>query len=176
MLKPRDPVIAGRLTSVFGVKGWVRVFSHTQPAENLLHYRPLWVRTADGWDTLKIDQHRVSPKGLLIHMEGIDDRDEAQLRCKQDIYIEKADMPKLPAGEFYWHQLQGLTVITRDGDQLGVVADLMETGANDVLVVTGEGVAGSIDERERLIPYTDKVVLKVDMDTSKIEVDWDPDF
>ena len=172
---PREPAVAGRLTSVYGIKGWVKVYSHTQPRENLLSYSPWWVKTPDGgWTQLNIDQHRDTSKGLLVHIEGIDDRDEARLQCQRDIYIEKADMPALPNGEFYWHQLLGLSVKTTAGCELGKVTDLLETGANDVLVVQGE--ADSIDQRERLIPYIDAVVLNVDIEAAVIEVDWDIDF
>ena len=174
MASPVEPVVVGRLTSVYGIKGWVKVYSHTQPRENIFDYRPWWVKTATGWAELNIDQHSATGKHLLVHIEGVDDRDEAQLHCQQDIYTEKANMAELPAGEFYWHQLQGLIVKTRDGQQLGKVSQLLETGANDVLVVKGN--SNSLDQQERLIPYIDQVVLKVDLQASEIEVDWDPDF
>lgn len=167
-------MIVGHLTSVYGVKGWVKVFSHTQPRENIFQYSPWWVKTAAGWAKLNIDQHRATGKDLLVHIEGVDDRDEARLHCKQDIYIEKAEMPPLPANQFYWHQLEGLAVNHVDGRQLGVVSEMMETGANDVLVVAGS--SGSIDQRERLLPYVDQVVLKVDLEAGVVEVDWDPEF
>jgi len=175
VVAPVEPVVAGRLTSVYGIKGWVKVYSHTLPRENLFNYSPWWTKTTTGWQPLNIDQHRRGGKDMLIHIAGIDDRDEAMLLCKQDIYIEKGDMPALPKGEFYWHQLEGLVVITHQNQQvLGVVSEIMETGANDVLVVKGDG--DSIDREERLIPYIDHVVLKVDLDAGEIEVDWDPEF
>ena len=174
MVTPLDPEIVGRLSSVYGVKGWIKVFSHTQPRENIFQYQPWWVKTAAGWSQLNVDQQRATDKDLLIHIEGIDDRDRARLLCQQDIYIEKAGMPALPEDEFYWHQLQGLSVKTSDGQRLGVVSQIMETGANDVLVVKGNDA--SIDRGERLVPYIDQVVRRVDLDAGEIEVDWDPEF
>ena len=78
------------------------------------------------------------------------------------------ELPPLEDGDFYWAELEGLRVVTVEGAELGVVKRLMETGANDVLVVQGE--------RERLIPYVAAVVRNVDLDSRTIEVDWDKDF
>ena len=97
--------------------------------------------------------------------------------CQQDIAINKGLFADLPAGEFYWHQLEGLTAITVYNSErrtLGVVQQMLETGANDVLIVKGN--AQSLDRNERLIPYTEQYVLKVDLAAGEIEVDWDPDF
>ncbi len=174
MTTPTDPVVIGRLTTVFGVRGWLKVFSHTQPRENIFLYPDWWLKTSGGWEKLGIDQQQVRGKELLIHIDGVDDRDQAQQFCQQDIYIEKSAMPALPANEFYWHQIQGLNVTTRSGQRLGRVSHLLETGANDVLVVKGDDQ--SIDRRERLLPYIDQVVLAIDLDRGEMTVEWDPEF
>jgi len=110
-----------------------------------------------------------------IHITGVDDREDARQYCQLNIVVEKSQFPELEQGEYYWHQLEGLTVITCQGDtRLGVVDSLMETGANDVLVVKGD--RESLDREERLIPYTEQFVLRVDLDAGKIDVDWDPEF
>jgi 16S rRNA processing protein RimM len=173
-MDPIDPVTVGRITTVHGVRGWVKVHSFTEPEDNIVSYRRWWLKMPEGWRQLEIDQHRGSAKGLLVHLKGVDDRDVARLYCQRDIVVEKAEMPELAAGEYYWHQLEGLSVVTTEGIRLGRVDKLMETGANDVLVVVGD--VDSLDRQERLIPYVEQFVLDVDLNARQIEVDWDPEF
>lgn len=170
-----DPVVVGRITTVHGIKGWVKVHSYTEHAEDFFQYPPWWLKTPDGWREIEIDQCRATNKGLLVHIVGVDDRDVARQYCQLNIVVEKSRFPELEQGEYYWHQLEGLTVMTCQGDiRLGVVDSLMETGANDVLVVKGDKT--SLDREERLIPYTEQFVLGVDLDVGRINVDWDPEF
>ena len=182
---PLDPVVVGRITTVHGVKGWVKVYSFTEQAESIFEYPPWWLKTAEGWREIEIDEYRATSKGLLAHIVGIDDRDVARQFCQKDIAVEKSQFPELAKNEFYWHQLQGLRVITcqgqtenldlgREGLDLGVVTGLMETGANDVLMVKGD--SKSLDQAERLIPYTEQFVLNIDLDAGVLKVDWDPEF
>lgn len=171
---PVVPVVVGRITTVHGIKGWVKVHSFTDSAENIFQYPPWWLKTTDGWEELKINEYRTTSKGLLVHIVGVDDRDLARKFCQRDIAVEKAQFPELEQGEYYWHQLEGLRVVTLEGVQLGIVTGIMETGSNDVLEVKGD--SSSLDQAERLIPYTKQFVLRVDLDKSVIEVDWDPEF
>jgi len=172
---PVDPVIVGRITTVHGIKGWVKVHSFTELTEDIFRYPPWWLKTPEGWREIEVDQCRATNKGLLVHIAGVDDREVARQYCQLNIVVEKSQFPELKQGEYYWHQLEGLTVITCQGDtRLGVVDSLMETGANDVLVVKGD--KESLDREERLIPYTEQFVLRVDLDAGKIDVDWDPEF
>lgn len=114
----------------------------------------------------------------MVHFKGIDDRDDAALLGRAEIEVDKAELPELPDGEYYWHQLIGLKVIANAAGAellLGRIADMMETGANDVMVV--RPIEGSIDDRERLIPYVPEMyVVGVDLNTSEVRVDWDPEF
>ncbi len=177
MAAPVNPVTVGRIIGVHGVRGWVKVQSSTQPETNILEYRPWWICRKGEWRSLQVDHHRWVNKGLLCHLKGLDDRDEAKLICQQDIAVEKSCLAALDEGEHYWHELQGLAVLCHwqgRAVSLGRVADLLATGANDVLVVTGS--KDSLDQRERLIPYVDHVIVNVDLENSLIEVDWDPDF
>lgn len=174
---PVDPVTVGRITAVYGVKGWVKVHSATAPQENIFDYQPWWVETPRGWRMIEIDAHRSHGRGLVAHIAGIDDRDQAQGFCQQDIQVSKSQFPHLPEGEYYWSELLGLTVYSAIGDtrvRLGKVVGFMETGANDVLVVRGD--ATSCDRRERLIPYADQFVMGADPVRGEIVVAWDPAF
>lgn len=174
-LVPVDPVVVGRITTVHGIKGWVKVHSYTEHAEDIFQYPPWWLKTSDGWREIEVDQCRATKKGLLVHIVGVDDRDVARQYCQKNIVVEKSQFPELEQGEYYWYQLEGLSVVTCQGDKrLGVVDSIMETGANDVLVVKGD--KDSLDREERLVPYSDQYILRIDLEEAVIEVDWDPEF
>ncbi len=168
-------VIVGRITSVYGVKGMVKVFSHTEPMENILNYSP-WMLKLDGrWTEVKLAEGRRHGKGIVVRLAGCSDRDVARKYCEMDIAVSSALIPELEEGEFYWSQLEKLKVYTLDGILLGQVNHLIETGSNDVLVV--QQCEGSLDERERLIPYLpDQVVQDIDLEAGTLRVDWDPEF
>lgn len=166
-------VLLGRIHGLFGVRGWVRVYSYTAPPENILDY-PLWyVGHADGWHPMRPVDGRRHGKGLVVRLapedgEPIADRDAAAALMGRDIAVPREDLAPPPAGEYYWTDLIGLRVVSRDGDELGVVANVMDTGAHGVLVVEGE--------RERLIPFvTGAIVESVDLAAGRITVDWHPD-
>ncbi|MBC6903863.1 ribosome maturation factor RimM [Saccharophagus sp. K07] len=174
---PSTSIVVGQLAGVFGVKGWVKVRSFTQPEKNILEYNPWRIKTATGIKTLEVDAYNLRPQGLVVHFKGIDDRDIAAQFGRAEIEVDAAELPELPAGDYYWHQLIGLKVITEEGAPqiLGVVSEMLETGANDVLVVRPS--PDSIDARERLVPYVpDLYVRKVDLDARAIYVMWDPEF
>ena len=168
----------GRISAVFGVKGWVKIHSYTEPTENVLIYNPWWLKTAHGVKSVEIDEARPHGKGFVAHIKGVDDRDQAVLYTGVDIAVESSQLPNLDEGDYYWRDLQGLAVVTEfEGSEqrLGRVARLLETGANDVLVVVAD--EQSIDQRERLIPYLPgQFVKSVDLAAGEIRVDWDPEF
>jgi 16S rRNA processing protein RimM len=167
-------IVIGRIGGVYGVRGWVRIHSFTEPAENLFGYRGWKIRRRDRWETIEIDDGRQHGKGLIAHIVGIDDRDAAELLKGCEIAVPRAELPSLEGDEYYWHQLEGLEVYTGEL-LLGRVDHLLETGANDVLVVKGS--EGSLDDRERLIPWIrGQVVKRVDTGAGRIDVDWDPEF
>lgn len=166
-----EMVKLGRISGVFGVKGWMKVYSHTEPRENILHYSPWYLYIGGQWQPRKLLASRVHGKGLVVQLEGCDDRDMAATLVRTEIAITRAQLPEVNPGEVYWHDLQGLQVLTLDGVDLGKVTRLMETGANDVLVVKAE------DGQERLVPFIrDSVVTDINLEAGTMTVDWDPDF
>lgn len=171
-------LIVGQLAGVFGVKGWLKVRSFTAPAENILSYSA-W-RLTDNQRTLEVevDQYQKRPQGVVVHFKGVDDRDAAAGIARYWIEIDNDQLPTLGDGDYYWHQLIGLTVISEYAGAkvvLGAVSDLMETGANDVLVVSA--TSDSCDQRERLVPYVfGQYVRRIDLVAGEIYVDWDPEF
>ncbi len=186
---PDDVLAMGRITSVYGIKGWVKIESSTEPRANIFAYQPWYITGKSGLESLEVDQYRVHGKAYTGHIKGIDDRDLAEAYCRKDIYIEKSLLPELGDNEAYWHQLEGVkvysigileqgTAIARNpvGDRilLGAISEIMETGANDVLVL--KSCADSIDKRERLVPWVDKFLHSIDLSKGEIEVYWDPEF
>ena len=111
---------------------------------------------------------RLHQKGVVCHLKGYDDRAQAKELVDVDIAVTSDRFSELEPGEYYWHQLEGLEVVNLSGENLGKVDRLLETGANDVLVLKGE--------QERLVPYTPGVVAEVDLDKGRIQVDWEKDY
>ena len=144
------------------------MFSYTQPREAILEYDRWYLKRQGEWHAAAISEGKRHGKTVIAHFEGVDDRDDAATLLDCDIAVDREAMPDADDGSYYWADLEGLQVVRRDGTELGRVAYLMETGANDVLVVEGE--------RERLIPFVAKeVILGVDLDEGVISVDWEWD-
>lgn len=166
---PTRPIVLGRVGAPHGVRGWVRVQSYARPPESILDFARWLLDTGAGWQSWQLADSRITDKALIARPAGCDDRDTALSLRHATIAVERAELPTLPAGEWYWADLQGLAVENADGTPLGRVDHLIETGANDVLVVQGE--------RERLIPWiAEQVIRQVDLEQGRLVVDWDPDF
>ncbi len=158
----------GEIAGVYGVRGWVRVRSFTDPVENLLRYRPWALGSGQQVRSVSVLEARLHGPGLVARLEGVGDRDAAAELVGQQVLVDRVQLPEVP-GEVYWADLEGMQVLTLDGRRLGQVDHLLETGANDVLVVRGD--------RERLIPFVrPEVVRDVDVEAGRLTVDWDPEF
>jgi 16S rRNA processing protein RimM len=163
-----EPVILGRISGLFGVRGWVRVFSYTEPREAILQYKGLLLGRNGDWQSVKVAEGQRHGKSVILRLEGFDDRDQAVTLIGTEIGADRSELPEPEDGHFYWSDLAGLKVVHRDGTELGNVKDILETGAHDVMVVEGE--------QERLIPFViDEIVLSVDLDERLISVDWEWD-
>ncbi len=161
-------VALGYISAVHGVKGWVKVLSYTKPREAILNYDHWLVLRNDQWQPLALLQGKRHGKSVIACLEGIEDRDAAAGLLGCDVGVARGDLPDIESGRYYWTDLEGMKVVDRGGDEIGKVAYVMETGANEVLVTVGE--------RERLIPFVaDKVILDVDLANGVITVDWDWD-
>lgn len=166
--RPDGLVVLGRIDGLFGILGWVKVYSYTRPREKILTYTPWLVGTPDGWREIAVEQGRVQGKGIVAKFTGYDDRDQASRLIGIEVGCLSTQLPPVKKGEFYWAQLEGLKVVNLSGQELGVVSRLIETGANDVIVVR--------NGRERWIPATPGVLQDVDLAAGLIRVDWDADF
>ena len=191
-----EKIIVGRITGVYGVKGWLKVFSYTDPMESIIDYSPWYIGPGhDGragrksassdsaWTKVKLKAGKRHAKTVVAKLEHCNDRDEAQAYIGSKIAIEQSQLEMLrQENEYYWRDLIGLRVINQQNIELGVVKSLMETGANDVLVVVSEldteaskQAEGKI--KERLVPWIMHSTIKtVDLGQGVIEVDWEADF
>ncbi len=163
-----DLICVGHILGSQGVKGWVRVFSNTSPRENIVSYSPWFIEQGNVQQATAV-QGRRQGKNVLARLEGVEDRTQADELTGCRIFINPQQLPRLEAGEYYWSDLVGLAVETVQGEPLGVIASMMETGADDVMVLSGE--------RERLIPFViDQIVRQVDLDSQRLVVDWSPEY
>ncbi len=168
-------VVLGQIGRVHGIKGWLKLTSFTTPLENILDYSRFDVDIKGRVQRLEIDQCLRQNKALLVHFKGYDDPETAKQLTGIKLSITREELPPLESGEFYWHQLEGLKVTNQHDQLLGQVSNLLETGANDVLVIAANNE--SIDDRERLIPYlVDSVITRIDLEKKTITVDWEADY
>lgn len=164
-----ERLIVGQINGVFGVQGWLKIFSHTDPRENILSYSPWWINFKGEWQKVSIVDSKVQQGGktLVAKLDKVDDRDMAREYMGCDIAIEESQLNR-SKDSHYWIDIIGCEVFLEDGTLVGTVKDLVETGAHDVLRVTGE--------HNELIPYVmDRFIVSVDTDNKKIVVNWELD-
>jgi 16S rRNA processing protein RimM len=169
-------VTLGKVGAVYGIKGWLKIHSFTDDQEAILDYFPWSLKLGNKIQSVEITDWRKHNNGLVVKVAGIDDRDVAQKLVGSEIFVSEEALSDLPEGEFYWRDLIGMAVVTDKGYDLGRVSDIMETGANDVLVVKAN-LKDGFGKKERLIPYLmDQVILSISAEDKQICVDWDPGF
>ena len=167
--------VMGEIVAVHGIRGAVKIYSHTDPLDNLLDYSGWVLRHGADQQAVEVVSGRLQGRVLIVQLKGVNDRNQALELVGREVCVPSASLPALEPGEYYWHQLQGLQVVTLGGELLGVVDHLLETGANDVLVV--KPCTGSLDQRERLLPYVpDEFIRDIDLAAGCMQVDWDPEF
>jgi 16S rRNA processing protein RimM len=171
MSAPGRRVLVGRIVGLYGVQGWLKIESWTEPRMRIFDYQPWQLDTApDAVSQIKGVKGRAQGKGLVAYLPEVDDRDKAALLVGKDIYVARELLPPPGKNEYYWVDLEGLEVVTTEGVELGRVSHLFATGANDVVVVKDA-------TRERLVPFIQgSYVRSVDLSGGRMVVDWDPEF
>ena len=165
-------VVLGRLSGLYGVRGWFRVFSYTEPREALLDYDEWLLGTGGRWLARSLIEGRQHGRTIVARLEGIEDRDVAASLVGADVAVPRERLPETGHGEYYWSDLVGLTIRHRDGREIGTLDHMVATGAHDVMVIR-PAVAGA---KEILIPFVlDRFVLEVDLAARRIDVDWEWD-
>jgi len=163
-----DPIIIGSFGKTFGVWGWIKINSFTNPKRNILDFKPWLIQKNNLWEEVYFEDGRERPDNIIVKLPNCDSPEEARNFTNIKIAVWHKQLPKPQTNEYYWTDFIGLKVINSDEVDLGIIQELMATGANDVLVVIGD--------RKRLIPYISNVILNVDLVKKIIRVDWDPDF
>ena len=161
-------VTLGRVSGAHGIQGWIKVHSETSPRENIVSYGPWLVERGDELRAVAV-KGRLQGKNVIAKLEGVDDRTQAESLIGCRLFIKSQQLPGLEDGEFYWSELIGLEVETLAAEPLGVITGMMETGADDVMVIKGE--------RERLVPFVvGEIVKRVDLENRRLVVDWSPEY
>ena len=170
-------LLIGQINGLFGVQGWVKLFSYAHPRKNILSYQPWHIKVDGVWTTLDIVKGREQGKTIVAQLKGVDDREDSRRYIGVELYIEKSQLPELPEGEYYWDELTGLEVINKQGVILGNISQMVATGSNNVMVVSGKKEPSSSKEgKEHWVPYIEPFLISIDMDKRQILVDWDEDF
>lgn len=162
-----DYITVGKIGSSYGVRGWLKIQSFTEPGASILDYAPWYISNKrDQWEILNIEDARLQNNDVLAKLVGINTPEKAKLLTGKEIAITREQLPTLKENEYYWSDLIGLTVINKQGEVYGTVSYIMPTGSNDVLIVKGD--------KEHAIPYLiGDVILKVDLANKEIHVDWE---
>jgi len=181
-------VVMGRVVAPYGVFGWLKVLPDTEAIDGLFDYATWWLGKGDDWREMVVETAKIHNDVIVVKLQGINDRDAA-FACKgKQIAVPRVQLPEPDENEYYWSDLIGLHVKNVQGVDLGVIDDILETGANDVLVVkavtaktvavdkTAAGKPVKEKPHERLLPFIASVVLEVDLKEKTMLVDWDPDF
>ena len=159
-------VVMGRVRAPHGLKGWIKVQPFTQEIEGLLDYPEWWVGGDGQWQQHRVAESAVHGSTVVARLDGFTDREAAAGLKGRDVAVPRAAMPKSREGEFYWNDLLGMEVSHKNAAKLGLVAKILETGANAVLVVQGE--------KEFLVPFIQGVIVNVDLKARQLIVDWEP--
>jgi 16S rRNA processing protein RimM len=170
MQENEHPLIVGRISGVYGVRGWLKITSYTRPKENIFTYSPWLIHVNNVWQEIDVEEFQQRGGGrLLVKIPGIDNPEEARRYIHCDLAVTREQLPPLVEGNYYWRDLIGLEVLNQDEIRLGKISEIAETGANDVLVINGTDE----NKARTLIPLVMGVFVKqVDLIAKQMHVDW----
>lgn len=161
-----DYVMVGKIASTYGVQGWLKVVSYTEMPYSIAEYKPWYIEESGSYKPIDVTDVREYGKGIIVKFKGYDNPEKAKVLTGKKIAILRSKLPALDKDEYYWSDLEGLTVINQNGENLGQIIYIIETGSNDVLVVKGE--------TEHAIPYLPNDVIKsIDLVNKIMHVDWE---
>lgn len=175
-MKADDLTELGYISGFFGVKGLVKIYSYTRPRVGISQYRDFYSVADEADETTNVELQQIvfeeiksSGKHIVGKLQGIDSRDAASPYVGKRLFVKRRDLPALD-GEYYWHELIGLQVVNKQQQLLGSIVEMLETGANDVMVIRDDG------GEEVLIPYVaSHFVVSVDTEKGEMLVDWELD-
>ncbi|MEI7969000.1 MAG: ribosome maturation factor RimM [Betaproteobacteria bacterium] len=159
----------GRIVAPYGLRGWAKVQTFTSVPDSLLNYGEWWLPAGDGdWKPVRVESAKVHGQVVLAKLEELGTPEQVVALGKVDVAVPRKALPPAADGEYYWADLVGMAVVNLAGESLGTVDSLMDNGAQSILVVRGE--------RERLIPFVESIVRRVDTGSRAIVVDWGADY
>lgn len=163
-----DLVVMGRIAVPYGVKGWMKIQTFSELLDTLADYAEWYIKRGKDWQVYTVAEARVQSRFLVAALVGITDRDQALALKGCEVAVKRDSLPEAPEGEYYWSDLVGLNVVNLRGDAFGVIEQILEAGAHDVLEVRGE--------RKHLIPFVGQIVRHVDLAAGTVQVDWELDY
>jgi 16S rRNA processing protein RimM len=168
-------VVLGRIVGAFGIGGWVKVESFTEPPQNILRY-PVWQLVLKGQSQARKHlEGRMTAKGVQVRIEGVADRTDAELWRGADIGVARSELPTLKAGEYYWDDLIGLQARSPNGEVLGNIVDIRATPAHPVLLVRGAAVEAG-KPVEYWVPLAPQYLKSVDLEQRTATLEWYRDW
>ncbi len=162
-------LLIGKISAAFGIKGWIKILSHTHPKSRIKLYTPWYVCKSSIYESLKIRKIQMHSKNLIAQIDGTHNRNEAEKLLGLGIYIKKSQLPKLADNNYYWYELEGMRVYNVLHVELGVVDYLLSVSVHDVLVIKNK-------EKEYLVPFIKPYLKKVNVQKRIIIIDWEEDF
>lgn len=161
-------VVLGKIVGTFGVRGWVKINSYTEPLDNILEYDTLQLGRGGHWSPVELEAGRITGKGVLGKLAGVENPEDARLYVGAELGVRRSELPPLEPGEYYWSDLEGLEARGADGERLGTIDHFRSTPAGVMVVVRGE--------RELWIPFVKDRIVKVDVEGGQVTFDWAADW
>jgi len=161
-------VILGKIAGTFGVRGWVKINSYTDPPDNILEYAELLIGNAGHWSRVELEDGKLTGKGVLGKLKGIETPEDARTRVGAELGVRRSELPPPAPGEYYWSDLEGLEAESPSGERLGRVDHFRSTPGGTMIVLRGE--------RELWVPFVKDRVVKIDLEQRTIVLDWSLDW
>jgi 16S rRNA processing protein RimM len=163
-------VVLGKIAGTFGVLGWVKVNSYTEPADNLLRYTAWQVRRNAEWLVLEVSEGRVTGKGILAKLTSIDSPEDARTWIGSEVGVWRHELPPTLPNEYYLSDLEGLEVENASGEALGKIDHFRSTPSTTVVVVRRQG------RPEQWVPFVKERIVRIDLRAKRVVLDWPADL
>ena len=161
-------VVLGQVGGAFGVQGWVRIQSYTDPPANILKYERWQLGRAGQWREVEVEDGKVTAKGVLAKLVGVETPEDARLATGSEIAVTREELPKPAPGEYYWSDLEGLAAFGQNDQPLGRIEEFRATPTGTVVVIRGE--------RQHWVPFVKERIVSVDLDAGRVVFDWASDW
>jgi 16S rRNA processing protein RimM len=155
----------GRVVADHGLGGAVKFKYYNEAAEDFYRYASLIVEKDGKQTELKPTEVRFSKGFFYLKFDGLDSSEKVSFLINQELCVREEDLPPLDNDEYYDYQLIGLHVTNHMGDKIGMVTQVIHTGANSIIVVTGK--------EEILVPMVEGIIVRIDLEDSFIAIDED---